>query len=167
MWIDHPAGVSTPAKYIHISDAPLAANASCHVFFFVLFFFGGLGQPTAQLLPPNSLAERLKQSSEEHGIFVYFGLVNGGAIAILGFLVPFFPEWTTLGVRVAVLGGEVITVSTRQQCVFFFSSWRAPRSRKIPLPSSVLARRVVCPFYSVYPLCYWPLVNSRSLYLNE
>ena len=67
-----------------------------------------------QLLPAEGLAERLKKSSEEYGIFFYFGLLSAGMIAIFGFLAPFFPVWPSTGVRVVILCGEFLTVSANR-----------------------------------------------------
>ena len=72
-----------------------------------------------QLLPAEGLAERLKKSSEEYGIFFYCGLLSAGMIATFGFLAPFFPVWPSTGVRVVILCGEFLTVSAD----LFFHSW--------------------------------------------
>lgn len=56
------------------------------------------------------MAERLKNTSEKHNVFMIYGGLNAGVISILGVLTLFFPVWPKLGADVAALVGSVTAV---------------------------------------------------------
>ena len=66
--------------------------------------------PLPKLLPPGSLAEKLKKTSEKHNVFMAFGGLNAGAISMLGVLTLFFPVWPKLGADVAAMVGGLTAV---------------------------------------------------------
>lgn len=67
-------------------------------------------RPLLKLLPPGSLAGKLKKISEKHNVFSVFGGLNAGAISMLGVLTLFFPVWAKLGADVAAMVGGLTAV---------------------------------------------------------